>query len=152
MRRDFKLKFYGDGPDLQLLRDLVRLYGLCSKVTFEGFVSAVANTWRNNQLAIQPSLSEGTPQTLLEALLSGRPAVATDVGGAGAWIDDNITGFIAAAPTVPYLSEALERAWQSQDRWQEMGEAARAQCLAKRDPDPAGTLLKLLEDTKTQAS
>ena len=43
-----------------------------------------------------------------------------------------------------HLRLALERAWENRHRWAEMGEAARAACLAKRDPDPAGTLLTLL--------
>jgi len=45
---------------------------------------------------------------------------------------------------VHHLRLALERAWENRHRWAEMGEAARAACLAKRDPDPAGTLLALL--------
>ena len=44
-----------------------------------------------------------------------------------------------------HLRLALERAWENQHWWAEMGEAARAACLAKRDPDPVGTLLRLLK-------
>ena len=50
------------------------------------------------------------------------------------------------AASVHHLQVALERAWEKRDRWKEMGEAARASCFAKRDPDPAGTLLGLLQD------
>jgi hypothetical protein len=46
---------------------------------------------------------------------------------------------------------ALEQAWENRHRWAEMGEAARAACLAKRDPDPAGSLLKILLEPKIQA-
>ncbi len=49
-----------------------------------------------------------------------------------------------------HLRLALERAWENRHRWAEMGEAARAACLAKRDPDPAGTLLELLCEAAMQ--
>jgi hypothetical protein len=52
---------------------------------------------------------------------------------------------MAEVPTVHHLRLALERAWENRHRWAEMGEAARAACLAKRDPHPAGTLLRLLK-------
>jgi glycosyltransferase involved in cell wall biosynthesis len=96
-------------------------------------------------LLILPSLSEGTPLSLIEAQLCARPALVTRVDGNPEWVDDGETGFIAEAPSVHHLSLALERAWEARDRWQEIGNAARAQCVVKRDPDPAGALLKLLE-------
>jgi glycosyltransferase involved in cell wall biosynthesis len=87
---------------------------------------------------------EGAPQSLLEAMLCRRPCVATAVSGIPEWVEEGRTGFLAEAPTVHHLRLALERAWENRHRWAEMGEAARAACLAKRDPDPAGTLLALL--------
>jgi hypothetical protein len=47
---------------------------------------------------------------------------------------------------VHHLRLALERAWENRHRWAEIGETARAACLARRDPDPAGTLLALLRE------
>jgi glycosyltransferase involved in cell wall biosynthesis len=70
--------------------------------------------------------------------------VATAVSGIPEWVEEGKTGFLAEAPTVHLLRLALERAWENRYRWAEMGEAARAACLAKRDSDPAGTLLELL--------
>jgi glycosyltransferase involved in cell wall biosynthesis len=57
-------------------------------------------------------------------MLSGRTAVATDVGGNAELIKDNLTGFIAKAANFSAFDEALDRAWLSKDKWIEMGENA----------------------------
>ena len=144
LSRSFRLSFYGEGPDRKYLEELVGFYGLGKKVRFAGYTSDVAEIWRKSHLAVQPSFVEGAPQSLLEAMLCRRPCVATAVSGIPEWVEGEETGFLAEAPTVHYLRLALERAWESRQRWAEMGEAARAACLSKRDPDPAGTLLALL--------
>jgi glycosyltransferase involved in cell wall biosynthesis len=143
--RPYRLSFYGEGPDRKYLEELVEFYGLGEKVHFAGHTKDVGEIWRRSHLAIQPSFMEGAPQSLLEAMLCRRPCVATAVSGIPEWVEEGKTGFLAEAPTVPHLRLALERAWENRHRWREMGETAREACLAKRDPDPAGTLLGLLE-------
>ncbi len=147
--RPYRLSFYGEGPDRKYLEELVEFYGLGKKVHFAGHTKDLGEIWRKSHLAVQPSFVEGAPQSLLEAMLCRRPCVATAVSGIPEWVEEGRTGFLAEAPTVHHLGLALERAWENRHRWREMGEAAREACLAKRDPDPAGTLLALLcEATK----
>ena len=142
--RDFRLDFYGSGPDREVLEELIAFHGLGKKVRVVGFESDVRKIWKEHGLLVLPSLSEGTPISLIEAQLCARASLVTRVDGNPEWVEDSKTGFIAEAATVHHLREALERAWESRARWKEMGEAARAACLAKRDPDPAGGLLALL--------
>jgi glycosyltransferase involved in cell wall biosynthesis len=142
--RPYRLSFYGEGPDRKYLEELVEFYGLGEKIHFAGHTKDVGEIWRRSHLAVQPSFVEGAPQSLLEAMLCRRPCVATAVSGIPEWVEEGKTGFLAEAPTMHHLRLALERAWESRNRWQEMGEAAREACLAKRDPDPEGTLLGLL--------
>jgi len=144
--RSFRLSFYGEGPDRKYLEELVEFYGLGYKVCFAGHTKDVGEIWRRTHLAVQPSFVEGAPQSLLEAMLCRRPCVATAVSGIPEWVEEGRTGFLAEAPTVHHLRFALERAWENRHRWREMGEAAREACLAKRDADPAGTLLALLRE------
>jgi len=143
--RDFRLDFIGSGPDREILEDLISFYGLGDKVRIVGFESDIRKIWMEHGLLVLPSLSEGTPISLIEAQLCGRAALVTRVDGNPEWVEEGKTGFLAEAPTVHHLRLALERAWENRHRWAEMGEAARAACLAKRDPDPAGTLLCLLK-------
>jgi len=142
--RDFQLDFFGSGPDREILEDLISFYGLGDKVRIVGFESDIRKIWKEHGLLVLPSLSEGTPISLIEAQLCGRASLVTRVDGNPEWVEEGKTGFLAEAPTVHHLRLALERAWENRHRWAEMGEAARAACLAKRDPDPAGTLLALL--------
>ena len=143
--RDFHLSFYGDGPDLLLLNDLAARAGLEDKVSFYTHTQNVASIWDTNHLCVQPSYSEGVPQTMLEAMLARRPILATAVSGIPEWVEEGKTGFLAEAATPQQLRLALERAWENRHLWAEMGEAARSACFAKRDPDPAGTLLARVE-------
>jgi glycosyltransferase involved in cell wall biosynthesis len=143
--RNWKLMIYGDGPERQYLKRLVDHFKLNDKVVLAGHTSNLAEVWSQAHLAIQPSFMEGAPQSLLEAMLCRRACVATAVSGIPEWVEEGKTGFLAEAPTVNHLRAALERAWENRHRWAEVGDAARAACLAKRDPDPAGTLLRLLK-------
>ena len=142
--RDFRLDFYGSGPDREILEDLISFYRLGDKVKIVGFESNIRKIWNEHGLLVLPSLSEGTPISLIEAQLCARASLVTRVDGNPEWVEEGNTGFLAEAPTVHHLRLALERAWENRHRWAELGNAARAACLAKRDPDPAGTLLALL--------
>jgi glycosyltransferase involved in cell wall biosynthesis len=144
--RDFRLDFYGGGPDREILEDLIALYGLGEKVRIAGFESDIRKIWAEHELLLLPSISEGTPISLIEAQICGRPSLVTRVDGNPEWVEEGRTGFLAEAPKVHHLRLALERAWENRHRWREMGEAAREACLAKRDADPAGTLLALLRE------
>lgn len=149
--RSYRLSFYGEGPDRKYLEELVEFYGLGDKVCLAGHTSDIAGIWRRSHLAVQPSFVEGAPQSLLEAMLCRRPCVATAVSGIPEWVEEGRTGFLAEAPTMHHLRLALERAWENRNRWREMGKAAREACFAKRNPNPAGSLLGLLCEAAQQA-
>jgi glycosyltransferase involved in cell wall biosynthesis len=150
--RPYRLSIYGAGPDHKYLEELVAFYGLSDKVRLAGHTSDILGIWERAHLAIQPSFTEGAPQSLIEAMLCRRACVATGVGGIPDWVEDGRSGFLAPAATLTHLSVALERAWENRHRWKEMGEDARQACLAKRDPDPAGTLLALVGQAEATES
>jgi glycosyltransferase involved in cell wall biosynthesis len=122
--RNWKLNIYGVGQDQKHLESLIKFYNLGHKVFMKGF-HPVSEIWNENQLLIMPSYNEGVALALLEAMSHGIPAVVTNVGGQAEWVEEAVNGFIAAAPTIPEITVALERAWQAKDRWREMGVQAR---------------------------
>lgn len=78
------VRLYGAADDdsyLRRCRDAVRRLGLGDSVRFEGSTGDVAAAYRNCDVVVLSSISEGFPFTLVEAMLSGRPVVATSVGG-----------------------------------------------------------------------
>jgi glycosyltransferase involved in cell wall biosynthesis len=86
--------------------------------------SDISAIWRHRSALILPSRREGLPLVAVEAMLSGRLCIVTDLGWNTEVIRDNETGFVASAPTVLALDEAMERAWARRDDWQRMGKIA----------------------------
>lgn len=145
-RREWACHFYGSGPDKTYLQELSIHYGLAENVHFMGHVNDIRTVWAENHILILPSRGEGTPLSLVEAMLCGRPAVVTDVGGNSAWIEEGKTGFIAESPAVKYLHRALEKAWLARNEWENMGRIAHDVANQKIEPTPGRTLLNLIRD------
>jgi glycosyltransferase involved in cell wall biosynthesis len=140
--RPLSVTFYGDGLQRASLERMAHNLGL-TNATFAGFVRDVPAIWSAHHGLILPSRCEGLPIALVEAMLSGRVPVVTDVGGNSEIVDDGATGYLAAAATEDALDDAMERAWNERHRWREIGAAAAARirmlvpseperCFAKR--------------------
>jgi len=71
----------GEGPLREPLEAQARALGLGDRVLFVGFARDIAAVLSAFDLSVFPSLWEGTPLTLFEALASGKPIVATDADG-----------------------------------------------------------------------
>lgn len=140
--REWVLRLFGTGPDEAYLRALAASVGVSDRVEFRGHCADVRAIWAEHDLLVLPSRSEGTPLVLVEAMLCGRPAVVTDVGGNAEWVDEGATGWVAAAPTPRAVGAALERAWEGRSAWGAMGARAHAISTARRDPHPGRTLLQ----------
>jgi len=143
-QRDWILSLYGAGHDEGYLRRLAGHFGIESRVVFHGHVVDIRSIWDVHHLLVLASRGEGTPLALIEAMLCGRPAVVTDVGGNADWIDDGVTGFIASASTVPAFSAALERAWGLRCRWPTMGKVAHEVAIS-RFRDAGQALFEVLQ-------
>lgn len=124
-QRDWKLRLFGEGIHENYFRELIHYYRLEDKVEISGKNRDMWQIWSEHQLLVLPSRLEGTPIVLFGAMLCGRPAVVTDVGGNADWIADGENGFVAPAATIPILDEALERAWGKRHLWSLMGQKGR---------------------------
>ena len=83
---DARLRLFGGVPAgneayAAEIRQLVADLALEGCATFEGPVSPVSQAFAAGHVVVQSSLSEGLPLTVIEAAISGRPTVVTDVGG-----------------------------------------------------------------------
>lgn len=70
----------GDGPEAASLRQLVAARGLSEKVLLGGYVADARNYLGLFDLLVIPSLTEGLPMILLEAMSANLPVIATTVG------------------------------------------------------------------------
>ncbi|HEX8224157.1 MAG TPA: glycosyltransferase [Allosphingosinicella sp.] len=137
--RPVSLTFFGAGVHREGLNATASYLGLAN-VEFAGFAADVEAIWRDHHALLLPSHCEGLPLALVEAMLSGRVAIATDVAGHSELVEDGVTGFLAAAPTVDHVDEALERAWQRRSQWRQIGEAAAARARELVPPRPERVL------------
>ena len=79
--RPITLMFLGDGQLDASLKGRVQKEGLNSRVLFLGWRRDMAQMYSASDIVVLTSLNEGTPVVLIEAMASGKPFVATDVGG-----------------------------------------------------------------------
>ena len=143
--RPLSITFYGNGLQRQGLEQMARHLGLTS-VTFAGFVRDVAAVWNDHHGLVLPSRCEGLPLVLVEAMLSGRVPIVTDVAGSGEVVENDVTGFLAAAATEDALDEAMERAWQRRAEWRSIGNVAAQRIRTLVPRDPAAELAAMLLD------
>ena len=142
--RRVEVTFAGTGKQSEGVRHLATMLGVES-ARFVGQVADVEEIWRANELLVLPSRTEGLPLALVEAMMCGRPAVVTDVGGNAEVVVDELTGWVAAAPTSAALDEAMERAWAARERWPEIGAAASRHVRAVFPDDGAFRLAELVD-------
>ena len=93
----WNLVIAGDGPRLQHLQELAYRLRIASAVAFAGRVDRGAALWDLYDTAdvfVLPSLSEGTPKVILEAMARGCPVVAADVGGVRSAVADRERGLL----------------------------------------------------------
>jgi glycosyltransferase involved in cell wall biosynthesis len=140
--KDWQLSLFGKGYDEAYLRTLCRQLGLEEKVRFMGTTSDIRSVWQEHHALVLPSHMEGMPLAIVEAMLCGRVCIVTDVGGAGEWIEEGKSGFLAPAPTAPLLLQALRNAWSQKAAWPTIGAAARQAALHRYDPKTGASLLR----------
>lgn len=146
IHRDWCLNLYGKGDDEDYLKKLTAFYNLNDRINFKGFVNDVNSIWRENHILLMPSTLEGTPLTLIEAMLCGRTAVVSDVGGNAELIIDAENGFVAEAPSVFSFGNAMERMWNKKRELTVFSENARKRILDIIDTNPECTLIKKIEE------
>jgi len=122
-KRNVRVSLVGKGINERGLRGWIDGLKL-TNVSFAGFVDNIEQVWSTHHALVLPSRYEGMPLALVEAMLCGRPAIVTDVAGHRELVRDGVNGFLAKAPTVDLLDEAMNRAWENRHRLKEMGEQA----------------------------
>lgn len=133
--RPWRLTFYGDGEMRNGIERLVGKLGLSHRVAFGGYAK-VEEIWAANHVLVSPSRYEGLAMVVVQAMLCGRPVIATDVGGHAEVVDHGVTGFLAEGPTVASIGRALEQFWERRGEAQEIGRAAAHRIRELVPPDP----------------
>jgi len=117
----------GDG-DVAGVRDRMAELGLDKQVTVLDWVDSEK---RDSLLAsadvyVLPSLNEGLPMSVLEAMSWGLPVVASPVGGIPEVVQDGFNGFLVPPTDIPAISQAIQRLVEDEPLRLQMGANARA--------------------------
>lgn len=123
------LTFIGDGELVAATKELTVALNIAENVHFTGVLSpeAVAKAYQNANCFIQHSVttedndSEGTPLTILEAMSSGLPIVATAHGGIPQVVDHGVTGYLVSENDTEQMASFMKQIMESPDRATQMG-------------------------------
>jgi lipopolysaccharide/colanic/teichoic acid biosynthesis glycosyltransferase/glycosyltransferase involved in cell wall biosynthesis len=142
---DAKLLLVGDtldsDRDRKAKRAIGRLLdqdGLASRVLFTGFVEDIPRVMAAIDLFVLPSHREGMPRTIIEAMASGKPVVATDIRGCREEVVNGLTGLLVPVKNPAALAAAIVCVLSNLELAYEMGKQGRQRACALFDE---GTVL-----------
>jgi glycosyltransferase involved in cell wall biosynthesis len=125
----------GDGPRQQFLRDRAAELGVDSHVHFLGAVGQdrIQNLYRRADIFVLPSLAEGLPVVLLEAMALQRPIVASSIAGIPELVQNGANGLLVEPARSDRLAHAIERLVCDPHLRRRLGHAARHAVLDRHD-------------------
>ena len=122
--RDVKVAVVGEGPQKAELEAQARALGVADRLRFLGFQRDVARAFAAFDVAVFPSLWEGTPLTLFEAMAMRKPIVATSVDGLKDVLRHEDNALIVPPRDAAALALSLERALDDRDLASRLSEGA----------------------------
>ena len=123
----FDLVIVGDGPSGESIRAAAAELGLVDHIRFAGALSeteTLAEIARSDILVL-PSLMEGLPVVLVEAMALGRPVVASRVAGIPELVEDDESGYLFTPSDWDDLETRLRALLAARGEWARMGRAGR---------------------------
>lgn len=117
--------FAGDGDERRNLEALADSLGIRDSIHFLGLVPNPGDVLAVADIVVLPSLVEGLPLALLEAMRAGKPVVATSVGGVPEAIASGANGVLVAPGDEVALADAIDDLARSPERRAELGVRAR---------------------------
>lgn len=104
-----RLVLIGEGPQFKLLQQRVVELNLERQVLLIGFQKQISPWLAIADCFVLPSLTEGTPMALLEAMAAGVPVVATEVGGVPDVITNDVNGLLVPCANAEALRNGMAR-------------------------------------------
>jgi glycosyltransferase involved in cell wall biosynthesis len=122
---DVTFVIVGEGGEHDRLASQAVSLGIADQVVFTGFRNDIGRILRSSDLFVLPSRTEAFPNVVLEAMASGLPVVATDVGSVGEMVEDGRSGVMVPAGDVGALQEAVKALLGDTERMRAFGDRGR---------------------------
>lgn len=123
--QDVHLHIVGSGPCETEIETLAKDRGIANRVHILGFRRNVYNYIAHCNVLLMPSLHEGLPYTLLEAMALGTPILASRVGGLTEVVQEERTGLLVPPRDAAALARAILRLYEEPALRSQLGEQAR---------------------------
>ncbi len=123
MNVEAEMVIVGDGPLFEELKAIVEFEKI-KGITFTGARNDIEKIMPSADIFVLPSLSEGRPTVILEAMASKLPVVATNVGGIPEIVTKG-TGILVNPEDSVGLAEAIDKILQNKELQEKMGKTAR---------------------------
>jgi colanic acid/amylovoran biosynthesis glycosyltransferase len=142
------LRLVGDGPDRVWLENRAVELDIASYVDFRGWVNQarLMALYAETDMFVLPSLAEGIPMVLMEAMAMRIPCVAPRITGIPELIEDGVHGMLFAVADVEDLTRTIRVLLESPERCEQMGRQARNRVA--RDYDMARNTERFAEALK----
>jgi glycosyltransferase involved in cell wall biosynthesis len=138
------LEIFGSGPEENQLKEKSATLGLADAVRFYGTVPDIEHHLDTPCIVVQPSLSEGMSNVILEAMAAGLPVVATRTGAAPEIIQDAVNGLLVDVGSAEQIHDAIARLLADEGFAHRIGMQARASIESRYSIDiVAGHYLSL---------
>jgi glycosyltransferase involved in cell wall biosynthesis len=145
-----RLWLVGDGPERARIEATIRAAGLGHHVSLLGEQRQIPELLAAADVALLTSHSEGIPLILIEAMASGVPVVATDVGGVSEVIEHDRQGWLVPAENEAALCERLKCLIRSPDERRRLGTAGRQRATQFSAQRMVGQYAALYEEMLAQ--
>ncbi len=122
-----KLKIIGEGDAKEELEAQTQQLNLNNKIEFSGRIAHenLPEIYAEASVFVLPSLNEGMSNTMLEALATGLPIIATDTGGTKELVDEGINGFIIKMKDADDIAEKIIKLISDKNLLESMSQASR---------------------------
>lgn len=124
-----KLRFIGEGEQAQTLQMLADELGVSLELIGNVPQEEIPRLLANCEVFALPSLYEGMPKALVEAMAMELAVVATKVEGSETLLQHKRTGWLCPSPSADDLSEGLRQVFADMEPRRIMGQAARARVV-----------------------
>ena len=126
LKESLRLVMIGDGPLRTQSQELLEQAGLAELAWLPGERNDVSEILRGLDCFVLPSLAEGVSNTILEAMASGLPVIATDVGGNGELVDAGRSGVLVAVSDVDAMAKSIVSYASNRESARRAGQFGRA--------------------------
>ena len=128
-----KVLIIGDGPQRKELEALASEQEAKQEIIFSGFQENIENWFPAMDVFVLPSLTEGTPMALLEAMAFGLPVVASAVGGVPRIIESGKNGILVSGGNPVKLKDTIKKLYENKSLRENISKEARTTVKVKYD-------------------